>query len=67
MPGRDSPKALEKACAKTSLLAESVVEAPDEEATAEDEDELPALAFEVETDDRLLFVERTILNTRWDP
>ena len=45
----------------------AVGEAPDKEATAEGEDELPALAFEVETEDRLLFVERTIPNTRWDP
>ena len=62
MPGRDSPKALEKACAKTLLLAESVVEATDEEANAEDEDGLPALVFEVETDDRLLIVEQRISN-----
>ena len=62
MPGRDSPKALGKACAKTSLLAESVVEATDEEANAEDEDGLPALVFEVETDDRLLIVEQRIPN-----
>ena len=62
MSGSDWPKALEKASAMTLLLAESVDEPPEDEST--EDDDLPALAFEVETEDCFLCVERTISNSR---